>query len=90
MKRNFQELESTIHAQRSHYTALLLPPETVTLVPAEFGKLQEALDQFNFWLNEVEEVAHGPKPLSADLLSLKEEQIANKVATIKSVGSCVV
>lgn len=39
----------------------------------------EAMDQFISWLFRAEEVAATHQPLKADLISLKEEEIAHTV-----------
>ena len=53
--------------------------EKVFSLPVDHQPVQEALNHFIAWLSRAEEVAASHPPLKADLISLKEEEIAHTV-----------
>ena len=53
--------------------------EKVFILPVDHQPVQEALNHFIAWLSRAEEVAASHPPLKADLISLKEEEIAHTV-----------
>lgn len=49
------------------------------ILPMDPRPVLEAMDQFISWLFRAEEVAASHQPFKADLISLKEEEIAHTV-----------
>ena len=57
----------------------VLLQETVYTLPVDHQPVEEAMNHFITWLSRAEEVASNYQPLKADLITLREEEIANTV-----------
>lgn len=79
IKENFSDLEGTIRQQRLYLTSLSLQQEKVFVLPVDHQPVEEAMNHFISWLSRAEEVAFNYRPLKADLITLREEEIANTV-----------
>ena len=49
------------------------------VLPVDHQPVQEAMNKFITWLSRAEEIAAKHPPLKADLISLKEKEIAHTV-----------
>ena len=79
IKENFHDLEGAVRQQRLYLTSLSLPEQKVFLLPVDHQRVEEAMNHFITWLSRAEEVAFNYQPLKADLITLREEEIANTV-----------
>ena len=57
----------------------VLLQETVYTLPVDHHPVEEAMNHFITWLTRAEEVASNYQPLKADLITLREDEIANTV-----------
>ena len=57
----------------------VLLQETAYTLPVDHQPVEEAMNHFITWLSRAEEVASNYQPLKADLITLREEEIANTV-----------
>lgn len=48
-------------------------------LPVDHQPVEEAMNHFITWLSRAEEVASNYQPLKADLITLREEEIASTV-----------